>query len=99
MERFEPVADRIVKDDEFLDPALIGQRPRTARRRDMVLFQMGCQRIERRQRKGRGPGECDPQHREASLSYSARAGRAPWARSRWPFSSLRRIRPRLRLER
>ena len=48
MERFEPVADRIGKNDQILDAAFFGERTRTACDLDAVFLQTRGKRVERR---------------------------------------------------
>ena len=48
VECLEPVADRIGKDDEILDPPFFGKRARAARNLHAACFQMRGQRVERR---------------------------------------------------
>src|SRR5690348_1484257 len=48
VKNLEPVALRIVQDDQIRDMPLFGKRPRAACHRDLPTLQLGGQRVERR---------------------------------------------------
>ena len=47
VENLQPVAERIVEDDQVRDPPLVGERARAARELDAGLFKPRRERVER----------------------------------------------------